>query len=69
MTSEQFKAARLSCGLTQVEMAELMGVVQSAIARIESGGRQPTKQHAATVALIVKLYNIVQSNIDRVDLR
>jgi transcriptional regulator with XRE-family HTH domain len=55
MTSEQFKAARLSCGLTQVEMAELMGMTRPNISRIESGERQPTKQHAATVALIVKL--------------
>jgi transcriptional regulator with XRE-family HTH domain len=55
MTSEQFKAARLACGLTQAQFADLMGMEQPSIARIETGARQPTKQQAATVALILKL--------------
>jgi transcriptional regulator with XRE-family HTH domain len=52
MTSTEFKQARISCGLTQSEIAVLMGMPQSAVARIESGARNPTRQHAATVALI-----------------
>lgn len=58
MTSEQFKAARLACGITQEAMGELMGMAQESIARIETGARQPTKQQAATVALILKLNKI-----------
>lgn len=58
MTSEQFKASRLACGLTQEEIGDLMGMKQSAICRIETGTRQPTKQQAATVALIMKLNHL-----------
>ncbi len=56
MNSQQFKQARLDCGLTQAQMADLMGMPQPAICRIESGSRQPTHQQAATVALILRLF-------------
>ena len=32
---------RHGCGLSQAELAELVGTTQSAIARLESGGRPP----------------------------
>ena len=39
--AEQVAAQRKSRGLSQAELAELTGTTQSAIARLESGGRPP----------------------------
>ncbi len=56
MTSEEFRQARLDMGLTQARLARIMGMPQPAIARIEAGKRQPTKQHAATICLLQILH-------------
>jgi transcriptional regulator with XRE-family HTH domain len=39
--AEQVVARRQDLGLSQQELAELVGTTQSAIARLESGGRPP----------------------------
>ena len=39
--AEQVTARRHSLGLSQTELARLCGTTQSAIARLESGGRPP----------------------------
>jgi transcriptional regulator with XRE-family HTH domain len=39
--AEQVAAERRARGLSQAELAELTGTTQSAIARLESGGRPP----------------------------
>jgi predicted transcriptional regulator len=39
--AEQVTARRKQLGLSQAELAELCGTTQSAIARLESGGRPP----------------------------
>jgi transcriptional regulator with XRE-family HTH domain len=39
--AEQVAAQRHAHGLSQAELAELTGTTQSAIARLESGGRPP----------------------------
>jgi transcriptional regulator with XRE-family HTH domain len=39
--AEQVASQRQARGLSQVELAELCGTTQSAIARLESGGRPP----------------------------
>lgn len=39
--AEQVASQRRARGLSQVELAELCGTTQSAIARLESGGRPP----------------------------
>lgn len=39
--AEQVVAQRRALGLSQVELARLCGTTQSAIARLESGGRPP----------------------------
>jgi DNA-binding XRE family transcriptional regulator len=51
MTSTEFAAIRQSLGLTQVELAEIMGVEKQTINRIERG-RQPTRVQAAFVKYI-----------------
>ena len=39
--AERVAARRRALGLSQVELADLCGTTQSAIARLESGGRPP----------------------------
>jgi len=55
MTSNEFKGLRKQMGLTQVQLADLMGMPQPSLARIESGVRQPTRQHAAHIQAIALL--------------
>ena len=55
MNSDEFRRIRQHLGLTQLEIAEYLGVVQPAISRIESGRRQPTTQHAAAVRMLLDL--------------
>lgn len=52
MTSQEFKQTRHDIGITQSDLAKIMGMTQPAIARIESGSRQPTKQQAAALRVI-----------------
>ena len=55
MTSNEFKGLRKKMGLTQIQLADLMGMPQPSLARIESGARQPTRQHAAHIQAIALL--------------
>ena len=55
MTSEEFRQIRLRLGLTQAELADLMGTRAQHISRIESGDRQPTRQQAAALRLVERL--------------
>ena len=52
--SHRLKQARQSLGLTQYQMAALMGMHQGHYSRLESGGenREPTRGHWACVRLI-----------------
>jgi len=52
MTSQEFKQTRHGIRITQADLAKIMGMTQPAIARIESGSRQPTKQQAAALRVI-----------------
>ena len=52
MTSEEFRAIRVQLGLTQSELAVLMGTYAQHISRIERGDRAPTRQQAAFVRYI-----------------
>lgn len=54
MTSAEFHAARLHLGLTQSELGNIMGMPQSAIARLESGARKPTRQQSAFMAVLLQ---------------
>ena len=55
MTSIEFHQARQSMGLTQHQLGRLIGMPQNAISRIESGARQPTRQQAAALRLLLFL--------------
>lgn len=52
MTSEEFRQVRLQLGLTQSELANLMGTYAQHISRIECGDRAPTRLHAAFIRYI-----------------
>ena len=52
MTSEEFRHIRLRLGLTQTELADLLGTYAQHISRIECGDRAPTRQQAAFVRYI-----------------
>ena len=43
MLKDNIKKARLDAGLTQLEVAEKLGVAQAQYARWENGGRNPRK--------------------------
>jgi ribosome-binding protein aMBF1 (putative translation factor) len=59
--AEQVAARRRELGLSQAELAEICGTTQSAIARLESGGRPPRIDtllklaHALDCDLVVEL--------------
>lgn len=55
--SKRLKAYRLSRGLTQKQLAELVGVSQNAVYNWENGKREPT------LATIIKLANILNTNV------
>ena len=52
MTSQEFRTIRLRLGLTQAELADLMGTYAQHISRIESGDRQPTRMQATFIRYI-----------------
>ena len=52
MTSTEFRAIRQALGLTQTELADLMGTYAQHISRIERGDRAPTRLQAAFVRYI-----------------
>lgn len=56
MTSAEFKAARKKTGMSQKQLAEKLGMTQQMVSRIETGTRQPTKQQAAAMRLLLILH-------------
>ena len=55
MTSAEFRAIREDLGLTQVELADWLGMAQPHVSRIERGARQPTVQQGAAIMLLAEL--------------
>ena len=53
MTSDEFRAIRLSLGLSQSELGEVMGMRAADVSRIETR-RAPTKQQAAFIRYIAE---------------
>ena len=52
MLKENIKKARLDSGLTQLEVAEKLGVAQAQYARWENGGRNPKDETVEKLAEI-----------------
>jgi transcriptional regulator with XRE-family HTH domain len=53
----KIRDVRHKLNLTQEQMGELMGMPQSSISRIETGGHMETRQQIATLKLILSLIN------------
>ena len=58
MLKDNIKKARLDAGLTQLEVAEKLGVAQAQYARWESGGRNPKDE------TVEKLANILNTSFE-----
>lgn len=56
MTPTELQQARRRANLTQAELAPLLGMRQSNLARLESGARQPTHIHAAAMAALLFIH-------------
>lgn len=54
MLKDNIKKARLDTGLTQLEVAEKLGVAQAQYARWENGGRNPKDE---TVEKLAEIFN------------
>ncbi len=55
---QEVKDARIRKGLTQLQLAEEVGVVQSAISEIESGNLRPS------TTLLVRLADVLDLDLD-----
>ena len=60
--AEQVSSQRRARGLSQAELAELCGTTQSAIARLESGGRPPRIDTLLRIANALDCDLVVQLN-------
>lgn len=55
MLKDNIKIARLDAGLTQIEVAEKLGVAQAQYARWENGGRNPKDE---TVKKLAEIFGV-----------
>ena len=55
MLKDNIKKARLDAGLTQIEVAEKLGVAQAQYARWENGGRNPKDE---TVTKLAEIFGV-----------
>ena len=65
MTSEEFSQIRIQLGLTQAELADLMGTYAQHISRIERGDRAPTRQQAAALLLVERFQKNTRRRVDK----
>jgi transcriptional regulator with XRE-family HTH domain len=69
ITSRAVYLARLKAGLTQQQLADLMGIYRSTLARIESGRHGITLQNAVRVADICGIqFTKLFKELDQIDL-
>ena len=54
MQGQEFRKIRKALGLTQEELATIMGLYQGNISRLENGKRNPTKQQVAFISMLHK---------------
>ena len=60
MLKDNIKKARLDAGLTQIEVAEKLGVAQAQYARWENGGRNPKDE---TVKKLAEIFGVTFDNL------
>lgn len=58
MTNEEYKSVRLTLGLTQQELGDLLGMDQRSIPRIENGPRVPTRKDAAAMRILFAVHEL-----------
>lgn len=61
---DNIKKARLDAGLTQIEVAEKLGVAQAQYARWESGGRNPKDE---TVKKLAEIFDVSFDSLKGID--
>lgn len=64
MLKDNIKKARLDAGLTQLEVAEKLGVAQAQYARWESGGRNPKDE---TVKKLAEIFDVSFDSLKGID--
>ena len=64
MLKDNIKKARLDTGLTQIEVAEKLGVAQAQYARWESGGRNPKDE---TVKKLAEIFDVSFDSLKGID--
>ncbi len=64
MLKDNIKKARLDAGLTQIEVAEKLGVAQAQYARWESGGRNPKDE---TVKKLAEIFDVSFDSLKGID--
>ena len=64
MLKDNIKKARLDSGLTQIEVAEKLGVAQAQYARWESGGRNPKDE---TVKKLAEIFDVSFDSLKGID--
>lgn len=57
MTGDEFRAARLSCDMTQADWAALLGVGREHVANIERGAKPASATLAKLVTLLLATYS------------
>jgi transcriptional regulator with XRE-family HTH domain len=58
MTPDEFKSVRLGLGLSQTEMAKMLGyTTRHMISRLEGGSRAITPRMALTIKLLMEKHN------------
>ena len=64
MLKDNIKKPRLDAGLTQIEVAEKLGVAQAQYARWESGGRNPKDE---TVKKLAEIFDVSFDSLKGID--
>lgn len=57
MTNKVFADIRQQTGLSQAQAADLLGMTQQSLSRLETGARRITNIHAASIRLLLVISN------------
>jgi len=61
----QNRTVRNKTGMSQEKFAQILGMIQQAYSRLESGKRQPTRQQVASMRLLdlIRRHNLIDEAI------